>query len=112
MPYQGEEDLKPAPEAPSPPAGKFEIMAFTAGKGNGWTFGADVLKASLALWDHVETFVDHGELTSDGHSLRDLGGVCHPPAWDDFDQGIRLQLKTSRPSGPLVDALARQLLAE
>src|ERR1700682_6320721 len=66
------------------PAGQFEIMAITAGKGNGWTFGADVLRASLALWEHVETFVDHGELTTEGHSLRDLGGVAHSPAWDDF----------------------------
>jgi len=94
------------------PAGEFEIMAITAGKGNGWSFPAAVLQASLQLWDHVETFVDHGELTSDGHSLRDLGGVCHSPTWDDFDQGIKLQLKTSGPSGPLVEALGRELLAE
>jgi hypothetical protein len=107
-----EQQIQLAAPATVNPAGEFEIMAITAGQGNGFSFGADVLRASLPLWDHVETFVDHGELTSDGHSLRDLGGVCHSPTWDDFDNGIRLQLKTSGPSGPLVDALGRELLQE
>jgi hypothetical protein len=94
------------------PDGQFEILAITAGQGNGWTFGAEVLKASLALWEHVETFVDHGELTAASHSLRDLGGVAHSPTWDEFDSGIKLQLRTTGPSGPLVDSLAREMLAD
>ena len=98
-------------EAVATAAGEFEITAITAGKGNGWTFPANVLQASLALWDGVETFVDHGELTA-GRSLKDLGGVCHSPAWDEFDSGIHLKLKTTGPAGPLVAALGRELLAD
>src|SRR5262245_26214499 len=96
-------------------AGRFEILAITAGQGNGWQFSADVLRTSLPLWDRLETFVDHGTLSAFGEahrSLRDLGGVCHSPQWDDFDNGIRLQLETTGPSGPLVDALGRELLAD
>ncbi len=92
--------------------GQFEIVAISAGKGNGWTFPAAVLQQSLKLWDGVETFVDHGDILADGRSLRDLGGVCHSPQWDDFDQAIRLQLRTAGPSGPLVDALGRELLRD
>ena len=92
--------------------GRFEIMAITAGQGNGWTFGADVLKASLPLWDGIETFADHGDGFSSGRSVRDLGGVCHSPTWDDFDKGIKLQLRTTGPSGPLVEQLGRELLTE
>src|SRR6185369_3416082 len=91
---------------------QFEIVAITAGKGNGWTFSPEVLRASLPLWDGVESFVDHGSLASAGRSLRDLGGVCHSPAWDEFDQGIRLRLRTTGPSGPLMAALGRELLAD
>ena len=94
------------------PAGQFEILAITAGLGNGWSFTEAALQASLPLWDHVETFVDHGELTSDGHSLRDLGGVAHSPAWDEAHKGIKLNLQTTGPSGPLVDALGREMLAD
>jgi hypothetical protein len=94
--------------------GEFEIMAITAGVGNGWTFSPDVLQASLPLWNNVETFVDHGARAglAAGRSLRDLGGLCHGAAWDDAVQGIRLRLRTAGPSGPLVRELAREMLAE
>src|SRR5512141_264126 len=39
--------------------GRFEILAISAGQGNGWTFCEACLRDSLALWDQVETFVDH-----------------------------------------------------
>src|SRR5262245_16747809 len=82
-------------------SGRFEIMAITAGLGNGWTFPAEVLQKSLPLWDVLECFVDHGDLFSAGRSVRDLGGLCHSPLWDESAQGIRVQLKTTGPSGPL-----------
>ena len=99
------------------PAGKFEILAITAGDGNGWTFPAAVLQKSLALWDKVECFVDH-ELW--GHSMRrpiatlskTSPASCTSPAWDDARQGIRAQLRTAGPSGPLLDALGREMLAD
>jgi hypothetical protein len=60
------------------PAGKFEIVAITAGQGNGWTFTPAALQKSLALWDKVECFVDHDFF---GHSVKDLAGVLHSPSW-------------------------------
>jgi hypothetical protein len=55
--------------------GRFEIIAITAGEGNGWVFGSDVLKDSLSLWDGVECFVDHGSWFGT-RKVKDLGGVC------------------------------------
>lgn len=92
-------------------SGEFEVLAITAGEGNGWTFPTDVLRQSLPLWDGVETFVDHAAWGSDLRSLRDLGGVCSEPAFDEAAQGIRLRLRTAGPSSAVVDALAREWLA-
>ena len=86
------------------PLGAFAILAITAGEGNGWRFSAEVLQASLPLWDGLETFVDHGRWLGQ-RSVRDLGGLCHAPAWDDARQGITLQLRPAGPSGPLFKPL-------
>jgi hypothetical protein len=91
--------------------GGFDILAISAGEGNGWRFGEAALRESLALWEGVETFVDHGGGLA-GRSLRDLGGVCSAPAWDAAHNGIRLRLRTLGPSGPLVQTLGEELLAE
>lgn len=113
--YFGLQTLAPAGEKAAciGAAGQFEVLAITAGNGNGWLFRADVLRRSLALWDGVECFVDHasGPQHSPGRSVRDLGGVFHQPAWDEAAQGIRLRLRTLGPAGGLVDALGRDLLA-
>ena len=91
--------------------GKFEILAMTAGEGNGWKFSEECLRASLDLWQGVECFVDHAGWFG-GRSVRDLGGVCRAPRWSDTDQGIILELQTIGPSGELVAELGRQLLDE
>ncbi|HWQ83736.1 MAG TPA: hypothetical protein VN363_04170, partial [Anaerolineales bacterium] len=89
--------------------------AIRAGTGNGWEFAAEALQASLGLWQGVECFVDHeqnpGSLRG-GRSLRDLGGVFENPAWDAAEQAVRLELRTLGPSGGLVEALGRAMLAE
>ncbi len=90
-------------------AGAFEILAITAGAANGWEFSEACLSASLALWDKVECFVDHEWM---GHSLHDLAGVCHSPAWDDAAKGVRLKLTSVGPSAPLLIELGKQMLAE
>jgi hypothetical protein len=92
-------------------AGEFEIYAMTAGQANGWTFGEQPLKDSLALWDGVECFVDHAGFFEDHRSVRDLGGLCHAPSWDEGAKGIKLQLRTCGPSGPLVEELGRELVS-
>jgi hypothetical protein len=53
-----------------------EVLAITAGIGNGWNFKPEVLQASLSLWDRAECYTDH---TPDKHSVRDLGGVLSDP---------------------------------
>lgn len=92
-----------------PAGGEFEVLAITAGEGNGWLFAPEVLRQSLALWDGCECFIDHARA---GHSLRDLAGVCHAPQFDDVTQGVRLQLRPVGPAGPLLADLGSAMLAQ
>jgi hypothetical protein len=85
--------------SPSAAAGDFEILAITEGIGNGWTFSAESLRLSLPLWDKVHCYLDH---SVPGHSVKDLAGVLHAPAWDAQTNGIRARL---RPAGPGAKAL-------
>jgi hypothetical protein len=78
---------------------EIEILAISAGSGNGWEFPAEVLRGSLALWDGVECFIDHAW---ESRSLRDLAGVCHHPRWSEESQGVQLNL---RPFGPAAGLL-------
>jgi len=78
---------------------EIEILAISAGSGNGWIFPAQALRDSLALWDGVECFIDHAW---ENRSLRDLAGVCHHPRWSEESRGVRLSL---RPFGPAADLL-------
>src|SRR3972149_9151222 len=91
--------------------GKFEVLAITAGEGNGWTFSEDVLLKSLPLWDGVDCYVDHGGWFGE-RSVRDLGGGFRNPRWSEEDQGVRMDLVTMGPSGELISELGRQLLAD
>ncbi len=108
---EGETRMSFAAQGSVTAAGEFEIYGMTAGQANGWTFGEQPLKDSLALWDGVECFVDHQGFFEDHRSVRDLGGLCHSPQWDAEAKGIKLQLKTCGPSGPLVQELGRELLS-
>ena len=90
-------------------AGEFEIMAITAGEGNGWEWDAAALKESLSLWEGAECFVDH---EWSRHSLRDLAGVLHGVSWDAASQGVKGKLKPVGPSSAMLSELGRQLLAE
>ncbi len=89
----------------------FEILAITAGEGNGWQFSAAALRESLGLWEGVETFIDHGDAPSGTRSVRDLAGVCSAPAWDESAQGIRLKLTPAGPSAQVLRALGLNWLA-
>ena len=91
-------------------AGRFEIDAITAGEGNGWLFTAEVLKDSLQLWEGANCFIDHSFWG--GRSIRDLAGVFHNPTWVEETKGVRLELQTMGPCGPLVEELGRQVLKE
>lgn len=76
---QVEKRLRLAAEGAVTAGGEIEILAITAGEGNGWEFPAGCLRESLGLWDGVETYVDHAWL---GRSVRDLpgGDVAQPGA--------------------------------
>jgi len=91
--------------------GKFEVLAITAGEGNGWTFSEEVLLESLSLWDGVDCYVDHGGWFGE-RSVRDLGGVFRNPRWVEEDKGVRMDLVTMGPSGELISELGRQILAD
>jgi hypothetical protein len=91
------------------PAGEYEIIGITAGEGNGWIFGEACLQESLALWNGAECFVDHSWF---GHSVKDLAGVCHSPAWDAERRGVALKLRAVGPSAGLLAELAKELLSE
>ena len=104
-----EQHTRLAAEGQVTPSGEFEILAITAGEGNGWLFPAACLRTSLPLWEGVETFVDHAWL---GRSVRDLAGVCRQPEWDAAAGGVRLRLTPLGPSAALLTALAGQMLAE
>ena len=89
--------------------GKYEILAITAGIGNGWTFTPEALQESLPLWENTECFVDHSWFSK---SLRDLAGMLTGPTWDEDQQGIKLTLSPVGPSSALLVELATQLLSE
>jgi len=109
--YETEHRLTLQAAATVQPDGRFEILAITTGAANGWTFTEESLRKSLALWEGVDVFVDHEGFFS-SHSVRDLGGVAHSPTWDDLQAGVRLQLDTTGPSGPLIAALGREMLKD
>jgi len=89
------------------PDGEFEILAITAGNGNGWEFPAAALRESLPLWDGVECFIDHDWKA---RSLRDLAGVCYDPRWSEEEGGIRLSLRPFGPSAGLLQQAADGML--
>jgi len=92
--------------------GKFEVDAITAGEGNGWLFNENCLRESLALWDNVECFVDHGSWFDMSRSVKDLGGIFHNPRWSDDNKAIRVDLTTLGPNSRLVEELGRQIINE
>ena len=89
-------------------SGTIEIIAISAGSGNGWQFSADVLRESLPLWDGVECFIDHDWKT---RSLRDLAGVCYDPRWLEEQQGVLLNLRPFGPAAALLESAAAAFAA-
>ena len=86
--------------------GKIEIIAISAGSGNGWEFAPEVLRESLPLWQGVECFIDHDWKP---RSLRDLAGVCAAPRWSESRQGVLLSLRPFGPAAALLESAAEAL---
>lgn len=87
--------------------GTIEIIAISAGSGNGWEFSAEVLQTSLGLWDGVESYIDH---TWQARSVRDLAGICSNPRWEEERQGIQLTLSPLGPSAEVLRQTAQETL--
>ena len=83
----------------------FDILPINAGeaKGHGVTFSADVLKASLSMWDGLPCFLDHSY--SGSQSVRNLAGALHLPVWNDQEQGIQAALVPGGPGAADLQAL-------
>ena len=92
--------------------GRFVVDAITAGKGNGWEFSPECLRASLDLWNGSEVFVDHGGFFFRGRSVRDLGGVLTNPRWNSDINGIRCDLDAMGPSAELIETLGQEMLKD
>ncbi len=107
-----EERARLAAEASVTASGEFEVLAINAGEGNGWQFSPEALRGSLPLWEGVETFVDHTPEPRQGHSLRDLAGICTGPRYDEERKGVVVRLRPSGPSAALLQELGRQWLEE
>jgi hypothetical protein len=87
----------------------YDVIAITAGQGNGWQFSANALRESTGLWEGVETFIDHGSLWG-GRSVRDLAGICSEARFEESLQGIRVRLRPFGPSAPLLEAIGKEWL--
>jgi len=88
------------------PGETLQILAISAGSGNGWEFSEAVLRESLTLWQGVECFIDHAW---NERSLRDLAGICTHPRWKEAQQGICLDLQAIGPGAELLLQTARQM---
>ena len=97
--------LSASPQA----SGKFEVLAITAGLGNGWFFSAELLKQSLDKFDGVECFIDHDWFN---RSVRDLAGILIDPSWSEEDQGILCTLKPAGPASTLLREVAHEMLTD
>lgn len=85
--------------------GEYEIIAISAGAGNGYQFPPATLKKAVPMWNRIPCYIDH-EATPDKkrHSARDLGGIIHSPYWHEAERGIAARLK---PTGPSAEDLRK-----
>ncbi len=106
---KGKEEIRLTLAASAKPIspGVFEVLAITAGEGNGWVFPAAVLQASLPLWEGATCFIDHNR---QARSVRDIGGVLQGAVWDEAVQGVRATLRAFGPGGPVLAALGEEIL--
>ena len=91
----------------------FEVITISAGVGNGWTFPPAVLEESLPLWNNIEVFLHHEQLTmptAGGRDVIKLAGYLSEPVYHAPDASIRAQLTTAGPSGPALADLGAQKL--
>nr|MBC7245605.1 Mu-like prophage major head subunit gpT family protein [Chloroflexota bacterium] len=97
---------------------RYEVVAITAGEGNGLHYGAEVLRAALPLFEGASVFVDHAQLPeiwsqTGGRSLRNLLGVLEHCTYSDEWNGICGELRVyPGPDAEWFCAMVDQYLAD
>lgn len=81
-----------------------DLFDLSIDKPNGWTFSADVLQASLPLWNNVEVMLDHAEFFS-GPSANRLIGQIRAPRWEAPRLIGELHILNLQQSQPAIDLL-------
>ena len=104
-----EHQIKLSAEGTINTRGEFEILAITAGTGNGWEFTPEALRASLALWDGASCFIDHHWT---GHPSRTWPEYATRPNGTRDAQGIQVQLKATGPAGSLLTEIGKEILSD
>lgn len=90
----------------------FEILAITAGEGNGWHFSREALMDAVPLFNQVHCFIDHEDINNpSGHSIRDLAGVLSESVWDNSVQGVRCKLEPLGPAADILIEMGKQSLS-
>lgn len=77
---------------------RYEVIAITAGDGNGLRYGEEVLRAACPLFEGVPVFVDHAQLPemmsqTGGRSLRNVLGVLEHVYFSEVHRGICGELR-------------------
>jgi len=111
MPETNRERLAVNLAGHDPGSTNFEVVAITVGVGNGWQFSREVLRASTALWEGVESYIDHALPGLPGRSVRDLAGVCRSARWEESLQGVCLLVQPTGPGAEILTRVGREWLA-
>jgi len=79
---------------------RYEVLAITAGEGNGYEYSAAVIEAATPLFDGVTVLVDHpqlGEMWSrtGNRSIRNVLGILEGAYYDAGSEGINAVLRVS-----------------
>jgi len=104
------EDALSAAAGASKPAGVarvYDAILFAAGEPNGWIISADVLAASLPLWEGSSIFLDHPGFF-DLPSVRNLVGVMRWPRFETqrvMAEAHMLDVQQAQPTVELLDTL-------
>jgi hypothetical protein len=96
------------PLSARPDGAEFDILAITAGEGNGWQFSAAVLAESLPLWEGCPCYLDHAW---EWPLAARPAGVCRQAQFDADASGVRMRLHPLGPASHLLSELGKDLLA-
>lgn len=76
----------------------YEVLAITAGEGNGLRYAPHVLRGAVPLFEGATVFIDHANLSercgqTGGRSVRNVLGVLGPTSYDEAKGGVAGRLE-------------------